>query len=434
MGIPGLTASVSHLKKPHPLDFFEDGDIFIDALNFAGSIGYTFERIVRETKEGSKKSTYAQLVRIIAAHLNFFNNLKPHSVTVVFDAFVSEEKFEVRIGRANKQIASRQVRTSANSTILQVIKTRFRHFQVVYSGGEAEDTIMRIIDEGKARGRRRQFVFSQDSDMFRYVVSRPELVEISPLDFKLGKVTRISSINLGAANKIVKRKLRITSIKEPGRTYRTLQPFRRQLYELINCGNVYGRLFRSHGASSAEFLKELSGCRIADCGEFYRRLAYGLLCEKYLQGKNISEVEEWSQVGSRMVMNRVKIVFGTPLLMATKMLTRAEVGVIFETYYLAFCESHDRDMVLAVQVVNHIHDLSARKYLRCAVDGYNEELELQFALARSLLESLSLLSSVLALDPQLSRVRLEFSRQGILAASVKPVPGSLEAALEKLEL
>lgn len=419
MGVPGLSREMMSLKHRHPLAYFAGGDIYVDGLNFSGFIATELKRRLRKEPECTM-SSYETIKNMIIPYVLFFRKFNPHSVSFVYDGFVSEERFKVRIDRINRAITSEQVRRGIDLILVTLVHSLNPTYKVYYSGGEAEDTIMRMIDRDPNRGSRRQFIISNDSDFFRYDISNPAYVEIIPRLFNPWKDGPIFTISLKRALCRLDPKLKIRSdkISEPGQTYAGTTLDQRPVFEFLNAANVYGFVRRSLGPSSSFLLTSQKGYLLSDCGKFYRQIGYGNICRQF-NITNITEVQEWSQSGARMVPSTARCILGDELDKAEAVLRQFTLQDLFETAYFGFCQQHNLlEDGMANKVINHIRDVFAKKFpVYARVNSHKYSLTLHFTLAKSLLSSLSFLHRVTLRYPEIVRVAFEFNRDGVFNAS-----------------
>lgn len=429
MGIPGLTKTVLNAKRDVARTDLAGSDIYIDALNASSVLVDTITRIQTKNKKRAL-STYEILETLAIKYIQFFVFAKPHSITIVYDAFVSEEKFKIRLSRIKRRITSKKPNMKISAILVRVIASRYPFINILYTGCEGEDGIMKTIDEDKSRGDRKQFIFSGDSDLFRFSISKPQHVEIVQLVRPKSYNSFIPAFNLGKVLELVPEKFVIKApIKEPGKRYRSLGIYRRRLYEILNCAIVYKRVFCSLGLFSRTYTSELPDFKFADCGEFHRKLAYGLMKEKYgfitdpERGINFEEIEEWSQVGGDVVPSTVTPLNQTALKMAKEKLQNIDVVEIFESYFINFLDQHKLDLRIGYKVVNHIRDLSYDVHEDPVIGDIDcsdldlSSIGLYTGLAKSLLSSLSFLNMLLPLGSSLPVVKTNFSVEGVINAS-----------------
>lgn len=303
MGIRGLTAILADLRKPHNRRYFEGSDIYIDTLNYAH---YT----------PSESPSPNEALNRVKGRIKRLKSLKPNSLTFVSDAMIGEEKFLVRKSRSVAKENRPSSKKSCFDEFAQVI-TNDKDVNHVYAGTEAEDEIMKLIDEDKKRGSRLQLVVSGDSDLYRFDIRNAKYVEIINMSefsglFKGAKgVKNAFSLNLGDiidSGRVPKKLVVGSPIIRPGISFLNPPKPCRNYLELVNCGIIYNRLFVQHSDPTEQLIQEvgIKGFDPFDIGIVFRRALYALVIRNYFQSKPDFEsrfVEEWS-VGAQIQSTR----------------------------------------------------------------------------------------------------------------------------------
>lgn len=431
MGVPGFGKRTKNLLKRRDPAFFYDGDFYIDALNYFSEIDHVYARV---PKPKSLDTTWDDVERVAAASLAKLTELTPpHSITFVWDASVSEEKFAKRMKRLESRL--RRIATCNHNefgkrsapVVQALLHHRMGNCRMIYAGGEADDAIMKEIDESTTRYARRQFVFSNDTDFYRYEVKNAHLVEIVPLQPMPKFVAFSRTLNLRQAlGTVPSEQIVHMPVKLPAPNVESDQPQRRYLIEYYNILRSYGRLFIQAPVVWFHMRDGLEKLDTAACGADLRRLHYRLLFESIRANRatadiqfDASEVTEWHQVGYKMHPLVVEVMSDAD----TKLCLETFVGVafpqLFKGFYTQFVEQlpierHD-DIVDAVcACVKDLHEGYMRPFALRRSRRYETDFELLFGFARSLLVTFGGIDSVHDLFTQLGWIKYEFDEDRVL--------------------
>lgn len=112
MGIPGLTKSAAPLKVERRNEFFRDGNLYLDALDFCKRICVPFER---SSKREKLHSVFHEdvLVEIIKHELSLLIGNKPRSVYMISARSGLDCRFAVQAAIFETEKSIRQLTMSS---------------------------------------------------------------------------------------------------------------------------------------------------------------------------------------------------------------------------------------------------------------------------------------------------------------------------------
>lgn len=400
MGIPGLTQRARRFRTKHKLEHFGGGVFVVDGLNFAANLAIEGSSLACREAASSHWDLYTKACQ---KRLQQLVDLNPRRVIIVLDAYVDPDKFSVRLERACQRMRGMYL-PSIFACFAACVRS-FANMKLVYAGAEAEDYIMQLVDE--CTSARKMFVFSSDSDMYRYFVRNRKLVEIVPLEYG-PCAQRIETLRLTDA-------LRVTNsswwIRPPvsvdGTTYTDTGIYARQAYELANCYRCFNDVYICIEPIPLSML-EPTDYSISECGVQLRRAAYGMLPTSLLRGAHIPVVTEWRQVHDQMLPSEVEPMRDEELATFCAELQGSTATAIFDKLYTAFADAHGLQPEDTRRVCLYIRSLSRGAACRTRVSTgcSRKAVNLHFSLTRSFLDSLELFSM---LQPcECERIRLEF--------------------------
>lgn len=322
MGIPGLAKKAREHLKRHGPRYYKGGDFYLDGLNFLHGVS--------DKVEGHKKSApYTEFIRRLRQRIKMLRKFSPHSITLVIDAICPTKKFPIRVKRHTARLGRLVPRQCIGSNMLMVayILENDSDIQIVYSGSEAEDEIMKYIDENSSH-RRRQFVFSDDSDIFCFDIHNSSNVEVVPLSGQTLIPSQMSTINLGEVLKsgaVPKSLIRKPPIPRLGETITNVQKPERSCLEFINSGRVYHKFQDCCGPLYSP--STLAAPYIA--GVDLRRAAYGIMIEKgQFKDPQDIQVEEWAQNDGKMELSLRRPILGQNLELIRQIVNTVPIPVI----------------------------------------------------------------------------------------------------------
>lgn len=430
MGIPLLTKRALGFKTKHPAPFFKDGDFYIDGFNFITEISKFYA--TKKYDQQDRESDFAYMEKITKVTVGRLKALKPRSITFFLDAYIDEEKFKVRVERSRTKIRKMEYLKGCG-LILNMLIDQDSALKLAYTGGEAEDVIMQCIDKRVSEANR-QFVFSNDSDMYRYDVNCPRDVEIVPIEFNVNGFRFTKSINLSVLleNVIKENEVIRPPFSVPCDTIYSDKAKKREILELLNCAKVSKRFYKllvSINIPQKQHNSTLiQNVCFADCGKRIRQLAYRMLIDEYVkndisyEGVNCSEIEEWTQVGFSIVPMKVQPLNNEDFSLELSKIENKSFSEIFGIYLWDFIENLSKTAeysellssykVTLPQIMQCIDSLYHENYSKLPKKAYLDEKQLiYFGFTESLYSSLHFLSIFKPMCENISRIGFELDME-----------------------